>query len=162
MPELLTEIQIASYQESGYLLLENHLPEQVIDNICLETGRFEDEARDMSASNERLELEEGHTSEQPLVRRIRLPHTMSDVVQKLMYSDHILACAWRITNYRRKSAMICNSPGARSQIFLCSPILVVHFPRDSGNRARHLTTSLSVSICARDNTVARSCIELRL
>lgn len=93
MPEVLTETQIASYQESGYLLLENHLPGDVVDSIRMEIARFEDESRQMTASNERLELEEGHTSEEPRVRRIRLPHTISDVVRELMYSDHILAPA---------------------------------------------------------------------
>lgn len=93
MPEVLSETQIASYQESGYLLLENHLPGDVVDSIRMEIARFEDESRQMTASNERLELEEGHTSEEPRVRRIRLPHTISDVVRELMYSDHILAPA---------------------------------------------------------------------
>lgn len=93
MPEVLTETQIASYRESGYLLLENHLPGDVVESIRREIVRFEDESRQMSASNERLELEEGHSSEQPRVRRIRLPHTISDVMRNLMYSDHILAPA---------------------------------------------------------------------
>lgn len=93
MPEVLSTAQIESYQESGYLLLDNHLPANVIDSIRLEISRFEDEARHMSASNDRLELEDGHTAEQPRVRRIRLPHTISDVMRELMYSDHILAPA---------------------------------------------------------------------
>ena len=93
MSEILTDSQIAFYQESGYLLLENHLPKNVIHSIRLEICRFEDEARQMSLSNDRLELEDGHTPEQPRVRRIRLPHTISDVMQELMYSDHILAPA---------------------------------------------------------------------
>ena len=93
MPEVLTDAQLASYRKSGYLLLENYLPANVIDDIRGEISRFEDEARQISASNDRLELEDGHTSDQPRVRRIRLPHTISDVVRELMYSDHILAPA---------------------------------------------------------------------
>ena len=93
MPEVLTDTQIASYQQTGYLLLENYLPEVVIDNIRLEITRFEDEARQLTVSNDRLELEDGHTAEDPRVRRIRLPHTISDVMRELMYSDHILAPA---------------------------------------------------------------------
>ena len=93
MPEVLSESQIKSYQESGYLVLESHLPDDIIDSIRAEIGVFEDESRDMQVSNDRLELEDGHTSEQPRVRRIRLPHKISDVIRELMYSDFILAPA---------------------------------------------------------------------
>ena len=65
----------------------------IIENIRAEIARFEEESRSMSESNERLELEEGHTAEQPRIRRIRLPHTISDMMRELMYSDHILAPA---------------------------------------------------------------------
>lgn len=93
MPEVLTESQIETYHDKGYLVLESHLPNDVIENIRAEIVRFEDEARELTTSNDRLELEDGHTSDQPRVRRIRLPHTISDVMNKLMYSDHILAPA---------------------------------------------------------------------
>jgi len=93
MPEILTDTQISSYQKNGYLVLERHLPDDIINNIRAEITRFEDESREMTESNDRLELEDGHTSEQPRIRRIRLPHTTSDVMRNLMYSDHILAPA---------------------------------------------------------------------
>ena len=93
MPEILTQAQIDAYQDTGYLVLESHLPTDVIENIRAEVARFEDEARGLTQSNDRLELEDGHTSTQPRVRRIRLPHTISDVMRELMYSDHILAPA---------------------------------------------------------------------
>jgi len=93
MPEVLTQQQIDSYNENGYVVLERHLPDDIVQNIRTEIARFEDESRNMVESNERLELEDGHTREAPRVRRIRLPHTISDVMRDLMYSDHILAPA---------------------------------------------------------------------
>ena len=93
MPEFLSNSQIEFYQDTGYLVLENHLPTDIIDSIRAEIARFENEARELTESNDRLELEEGHTSDQPRIRRIRLPHTTSDVMRELMYSDHILAPA---------------------------------------------------------------------
>jgi len=93
MPEKLNDAQIKSYQDNGYLVLERHLPDEIIENIRAEIARFEDESRGMQESNDRLELEDGHTSDQPRIRRIRLPHTTSDVMRELMYSDHILAPA---------------------------------------------------------------------
>lgn len=47
----------------------------------------------MTASNDRLDLEDTHTTDDPRLRRIKLPHTISDVFRNLMYSDHILAPA---------------------------------------------------------------------
>ena len=93
MPEVLTDDQIASYDEQGYLVLERHLPDAWIDTIRAEIARFEDEARGMTASNDRLDLEDSHTPEAPRLRRIKLPHKISDPIRELMFSDHILAPA---------------------------------------------------------------------
>ncbi len=93
MPEVLSDSQINDYQDSGYLVLEKHLSENVVESIRSEISRFEEESRELTESNDRLELEDGHTAEHPRIRRIRLPHTISDVVKELMYSDNILAPA---------------------------------------------------------------------
>lgn len=93
MPEVLSPDQIASYNENGYLVLENRIPAEWINRIRDEIHRFETEAATMTASNDRLDLEDSHSAETPRLRRIKLPHTISDVVRELMYSDHILAPA---------------------------------------------------------------------
>ncbi|MGR3512513.1 MAG: phytanoyl-CoA dioxygenase family protein [Paracoccaceae bacterium] len=93
MTEVLTEAQIAQYETQGYLVLERHLPERILGDIRTEIARFEDEARTMTASNDRLDLEDTHRPDDPRLRRIKLPHTISDVFRDLMYSDHILAPA---------------------------------------------------------------------
>jgi ectoine hydroxylase-related dioxygenase (phytanoyl-CoA dioxygenase family) len=89
--EALTDEQIASYDETGYLVIENRIPDRIIADIRAEIARFETEARSMTASNDRLDLEDSHTPDAPRVRRIKLPHTISDVMRDLMYSDHVLA-----------------------------------------------------------------------
>ena len=91
--EILTDDQIASYNENGYLVLERHLPDTWLDRIRAEIARFEEEARGMTASNDRLDLEDSHTPDHPRLRRIKLPHTISDPIRELMYSDLILAPA---------------------------------------------------------------------
>lgn len=93
MPEQLSADQIAFYKANGYLVLENQIPDEWIAKIRAEITRFEAEAAPMTESNDRLDLEDTHTPENPRLRRIKLPHTTSDVVKKLMYSDHILAPA---------------------------------------------------------------------
>ncbi len=89
--EVLSEAQVASYAARGYLVLEKRIPDDIIAAIRSEIARFVEEARGMTESNDRLDLEDSHTPENPRVRRIKLPHTTSEVVKSLMYSDHVLA-----------------------------------------------------------------------
>lgn len=93
MAEVLSEAQIDHYNEHGFLVLEKHLPDDLMTRIRSEIARFEEEARSMTASNDRLDLEDTHTPDNPRLRRIKLPHTISDLFRDIMYSDHILAPA---------------------------------------------------------------------
>lgn len=93
MPEALTADQIAFFREQGYLVLERRIPMEIIEDIRAEIARFEIEARGMTASNDRIDLEDSHTPDAPRMRRIKLPHTTSEVMAELMVSDHILAPA---------------------------------------------------------------------
>ncbi len=89
--EALTAAQKEFYDENGYLVIENRIPPATLDAIRVEIARFEDEAREMTESNSRIDLEDSHTPEAPRLRRIKLPHTTSQVVADLMVSDHVLA-----------------------------------------------------------------------
>lgn len=93
MAEVLTSEQKATFDEAGYLVLEGQVPPDIIEAIRAEISRFEDVARTMTASDDKLDLEDSHTAQDPRLRRIKLPHTQSDVMRDLMYSDHILAPA---------------------------------------------------------------------
>jgi len=89
--EVLSRDQIAQYQTQGYLVMENRVPEAILQRIRDEIARFEVEAADLTASNDRLDLEDSHTRQSPRLRRIKLPHRISPVMRDLMYSDAILA-----------------------------------------------------------------------
>lgn len=89
--ETLSDDQLAFYKAQGYLVLEKRIPDQILADIRSEITRFKEEARGMTESNDRLDLEDSHSPQNPRVRRIKLPHTISEVVRSLMYSDHILA-----------------------------------------------------------------------
>lgn len=93
MPEILSPNQISFFQEHGYLVLENQIPQDWLSRIHAEIARFEEEARGMTASNDRLDLEDSHSPDSPRLRRVKLPHLISDVMRDLMVSDHILAPA---------------------------------------------------------------------
>jgi len=88
--EVLSSIEVGFYEDNGYLLLENRIPEKTMAAIREEITRLTAEARGMTASNERLDLEDSHEPDKPRVRRIKLPHTISPVMEDLMRSDLIL------------------------------------------------------------------------
>jgi ectoine hydroxylase-related dioxygenase (phytanoyl-CoA dioxygenase family) len=89
--EVLSSEQIAFYEDQGYLVLEDRIPSAIIESIRKEIARFVEEARGMTESNDRLDLENSHTPDNPRLRRIKLPHTISEVMRDLLYSDHVLA-----------------------------------------------------------------------
>jgi ectoine hydroxylase-related dioxygenase (phytanoyl-CoA dioxygenase family) len=93
MPETLSAKQIEAFRQDGYLVLENQVPDNVLDDIRGEIAKFQDQARGLSQSTDELDLEDSHTPEAPRLRRIKLPHTHNKIMRDLMYTDHILAPA---------------------------------------------------------------------
>ena len=91
--EVLTDEQVEHYRREGYLVLEDRVPMEIIEAIRAEIARFQDEARGMTASDDRLDLEDSHTPDDPRLRRIKFPHQISDVMRDLLNSDYILAPA---------------------------------------------------------------------
>ncbi len=91
MNDGLRQDQIDFYNQNGYLVLERRIPDTIIRAIRDEIARFEDEARGLTASNDRLDLEDSHRPESPRIRRIKLPHAISEVIRALMVSNHVLA-----------------------------------------------------------------------
>jgi len=89
--EVLSEDQVRFYEENGYLLLEKRIPDDFMARLREEIARLVEEARGLTASNERIDLEDSHSPEAPRVRRIKLPHRISQVFAELMRSDWILA-----------------------------------------------------------------------
>lgn len=96
-PETLSLSQIEFYRTHGYLVLERRIPDDVIAALRGEIARFTDEARGLTASNDRIDLEDSHHPDAPRLRRIKLPHTTSAVVRDLMTSDHVLAPVRHLT-----------------------------------------------------------------
>ncbi len=88
--EVLTPEQVEFYHQEGYLLLEKWLADDVVQSIRDEITRLSAPASQMTISDERLDLEDSHTPEDPRIRRIKLPHTQSKLLHDLMVSDSIL------------------------------------------------------------------------
>ncbi|MBL6606372.1 MAG: hypothetical protein ISP40_10050, partial [Alphaproteobacteria bacterium] len=70
--ECLTSAQADFYNEQGYLLLENHLDMSVVQGLRAEIARIEQTAYGMTESDDKLDLEDSHSPDDPRIRRIKL------------------------------------------------------------------------------------------
>ena len=91
--EVLTTDQKSFYQENGYLVLEAHLPQSIIDEAHTEIARLSAHAATLDESDDLIDLENSHTREEPRIRRIKRPDLQSNFFDTLMRSDHILGPA---------------------------------------------------------------------
>ena len=89
--ECLSQEQVEAYVRDGYLVLEGRVPLDIIVECHAEIGRIRNEARQLTAHTDEIDLEDSHTRDDPRIRRIKLPHKQSRVFDDLMRSDHILA-----------------------------------------------------------------------
>lgn len=89
----LSKDQKAFYQENGFLVLEAHLPDKIIEQAHAEIARLSQHAATISQSDDLIDLEESHTPEAPRIRRIKRPDLQSNFFNELMRSDLILGPA---------------------------------------------------------------------
>ena len=91
--EFLSKQQCAFYEENGYLVLPSHLSSEIVKQAHAEIERLSQHAATITESDDLIDLEESHTTEQPRIRRIKRPDLQSTFFNQLMRSDHILAPA---------------------------------------------------------------------
>jgi len=87
---MLSDDQIAFYEANGYLLLEGLVPGDRIAAIRAEVARLVEGARGLSESDDLYDLEDSHRPDQPRVRRIKYPNTVSPIFDALMRDELIL------------------------------------------------------------------------
>ena len=91
MSECLSDEQIAFYKTNGFLLAESRLTADELESCRAEFARLSRVAAGMTRSDDRIDLEDSHTPDNPRVRRVKLPHTQSEVYARLMRGDSVLA-----------------------------------------------------------------------
>lgn len=86
----LSETQISAYHRDGFIVLENQVPMHFIKQIRREISDIHERARSMTDSDERIDIEPGHSEKKPRVRRVKLPHLHVPACRKLMSDSSIL------------------------------------------------------------------------
>ena len=73
-PNVLTDKQRQSYFENGYLLLESVISDSWIEPLRAATSEMIDESRSITESDQKWDLEEGHSEDDPRLRRLSSPN----------------------------------------------------------------------------------------
>lgn len=73
-PKVLSQAQRESYFQDGFLLLEKVLSDEWIMRLRQATNEMVDESRSISESNEKWDLEDGHSTDDPRLRRLSSPN----------------------------------------------------------------------------------------
>mgnify|MGYP001165500407 FL=1 len=74
---MLTDIQKKFYDDEGYLLVEDVLSEDQLNQINKITNDLIDKSRNINKSNDVYDLEEGHSYSSPRLTRIKQPHQVN-------------------------------------------------------------------------------------
>jgi len=73
-PKVLSQAQRESYFDDGYLLLEKVIPEAWLERIRKATDEMVEDSRGIAESDAKWDLEDGHTAENPRLRRLSSPN----------------------------------------------------------------------------------------
>ena len=94
---MLSQDQILSYRENGYLLIRDALLPDQLATLQRLTNDFIEASRAVSESNDVYDLDEGHSVAQPRLTRIKLPHIQHPSFWEVATSE-------RLTSYSASEA----------------------------------------------------------
>ena len=81
---MLSPADVAFYREQGYLVVPDVLDAATLEMARSALTRILDGARAVSAHSDMYDLEPGHRSDDPRVRRVKTPHKFFPIFQRLM------------------------------------------------------------------------------
>ena len=88
---MIKEDQVKSFKEKGYLVIENLLPENILENLQIVTDDFVEKSRTIKENELIFDLSDDHTPENPVVRRLKDPHlnhsVYSDIIKNNLITD---------------------------------------------------------------------------
>ena len=87
---LLTQEQIEEYWKNGFLLIKNALSAQQLSRLQIVTESLIRQSAAVTKSNDKFDLDDGHTADTPRLTRIKLPHTLDPVYWEIIRSENIL------------------------------------------------------------------------
>ncbi|UEM07520.1 phytanoyl-CoA dioxygenase family protein (plasmid) [Skermanella rosea] len=87
---MISETDIRSYAENGFLVVQNVLSAQEVAALRAVTDEFIARSREVSSHDAVYDLEPGHSAAEPRVRRIKTPHLQHEVYDGIARHPRIL------------------------------------------------------------------------
>lgn len=92
----ITDQQVESYRERGYLVVESLFGPDDIARLNAATAALVERSRGVSAHDEVFELEPDHGPEAPRLQRIKAPHKVDDTYLGIIRDERLLAVLRRL------------------------------------------------------------------
>jgi len=93
---MISDRDVASYREQGYLVVPGVLEPALVGTLRQELADILDGARDAAAHTDVYDLEPGHCPGAPRVRRIKTPHRFFPGFQDLYRHPRLVAVVQRL------------------------------------------------------------------
>ncbi len=87
---MLSQADINAYHENGYLVVNNVLNDAEVQELRRVTDDFVDQSRAFSDHTDVFDLEPGHTTAEPRLRRLKSPVQQHAIYDQIMRHDGIL------------------------------------------------------------------------
>ena len=88
---MIKDDQVKSFNEKGYLVIENLLPENILKELQKVTDDFVEKSKFIKENDSIFDLSDDHTPENPVVRRLKDPHlnhsVYSDIIKNNLITD---------------------------------------------------------------------------
>ena len=88
---MISAAEIETYRREGYVVLPDVLTAAEVEELRRVTDEFVERSRTVTKHTEMFDLEDGHTSSEPRLRRIISPHLWHPVYAKLVRHPRIIA-----------------------------------------------------------------------
>jgi len=88
---MVTSAQLQQYRRDGFLFIKNALTEAQLAELQSVTHRLMLESASITESNDRYDLDTGHSANTPRLTRIKLPHLLDAVFKQVMQSEQIIS-----------------------------------------------------------------------
>ena len=87
---MITKDQVNSYNEKGYLIIENAIPSDKLKELQKVTNEFVKKSRDVKENDEIFDISDDHTSDNPKLRRLKNPHQIHKTYEDITKDNCIL------------------------------------------------------------------------
>ncbi|MGI9411955.1 MAG: phytanoyl-CoA dioxygenase family protein [Hyphomicrobiaceae bacterium] len=86
---MLSREQTEFYNDNGYLLVEDAVTPAQLEQLRTITSELIDQSRTLKTSDERFDLDDGHSAERPRLTRIKLPHKLDPYYWEVLQNSRM-------------------------------------------------------------------------